>query len=109
MTNTSSPPNGSTTKTSGTTDPDPTATSNWRDHAACIGQLDTFSLNLSRHNYLRNERQQQRAAHALAICHSCPSLQPCRTETLQHGYEGYIAGGLLPWEQGPTPSQTNIA
>lgn len=76
----------------------------WRDQAACRScDTETFYVGppiLARHPN-RQQQRQHKADQAITICNTCPVIQPCRQDALKAGYWGYIAGGLLPEQQGP--------
>lgn len=74
----------------------------WRDQAACRTHgPDKFDIGPPTKVKHRAERRSRKANKALAICHTCPALQPCRDDALRAGYWGMVAGGLLPEHQGP--------
>lgn len=72
----------------------------WWDEAACRENPRLFEIPMTNKGR-RSAAAADRAQQAIAICRQCPALKPCQADAKRAGYWGFIAGGLLPEEQGP--------
>ena len=72
----------------------------WWDEAACRENPSLFEIPTTPRSR-RSQAAIDKAEQAIAICNKCPVLEHCRADAKRAGYFGFIAGGLLPEEQGP--------